>query len=42
MKTVTITLGLDSMLFMAICLVRKIVLHFVFFVSLFSLPSAGL
>jgi hypothetical protein len=39
---VTITVGLDSMRFMAICLIKAVVLHSVFFMSLFSLPSAGL
>jgi hypothetical protein len=42
LRTVTVTEGLDSTLFMAICLSKTAALHSVFFISLFPLPSVGL
>ena len=41
-RTGTVMLGLDSMRFMAICLIRTVALHSVFLLALFSLPSVGL
>ena len=41
-RTVTVAAGLDTMLFMAICLIKTVALHSVFLLALFSLPSVGL
>jgi hypothetical protein len=42
LRTVTVTVGLDSVLFMANCLIRTEAPHSVLFISLICFPSAGL